>query len=194
MKSSNVQWEELGLYIEEIDERNSSGEYTVDDVRGLSVQKKITPTKANMEGVSVTSYKILRPNHFAFVPDTSRRGDKMSLGYNNTDNTFLVSSISCVFKVKDVEKLDPAYLLVWFRRPEFDRYARFHSWGSAREAFSFEDMQRVRIPMLSIDKQRAIGQLYMGVQSSKEIAEAIEGEFNNLWSSILLDQIEKTRE
>ena len=134
--------QEIGPYIEESDKRNSAGDYGEESVRGLATSKGMIDTKANLTGVSLSSYKLVCPNEIAFVPDTSRRGDKMSLGLNETEESFLVSSISCVFGVKDKEKLLPAFLYLWFCRPEFDRYARFNSWGSAREAFSFEDMKR----------------------------------------------------
>ena len=185
MKLNNVQWVELGEYISQSDARNSLGEYTVDDVRGLSVQKKITETKANMEGVSVLSYKLLKPRQFAYVPDTSRRGDKMSLGYNETDDTFLVSSISCVFEVSKPHILLPEFLYLFYCRPEFDRYARFNSWGSAREAFSFEDMKRVRIPLPSIEVQRTIVDAWKSLRNIKEQNEALAAPLMQLCQSYI---------
>lgn len=187
MKSSKVQWVELRELIAQSDERNTDGRYTVDDVRGLSVQKKITETKANMEGVSVSSYKLLKPNQFAYVPDTSRRGDKMSLGFNETEETYLVSSISCVFEVRDSDVLHPVFLYLIFCRPEFDRYARFHSWGSAREAFAYEDMERVRIPLPSIEEQRTIVDAWKSLRNIKEQNEALAAPLMQLCQSYIED-------
>lgn len=161
---------EIGAFIEEVNERNNENLYGEDKVRGLAVSKGLIGTKANLNGVSLTSYKILKPNAIAFVPDTSRRGDKMSLGFNDTDEDYLVSSISCVFKT-DEYKLLPEYLYLWFCRPEFDRYARFHSWGSARETFPFEEMKRLRIPIPTVDKQRAIVNIYQCAQEAQQIAD-----------------------
>ena len=161
---------EIGEFIEEVNERNSESLYGGNNVRGLAVSKGLIGTKANLDGVSLTSYKILKPNEIAFVPDTSRRGDKMSLGINDTDEDYIVSSISCVFKT-DEKKLLPEYLYLWFCRPEFDRYARFHSWGSARETFPFEEMKRLRLPIPPIDKQRAIISIYKCAQEAQQIAE-----------------------
>lgn len=161
---------EIGPYIEEVNDRNSENLYGPDKVRGLAVSKGMIETKANLDGVSLTSYKIVKPNEIAFVPDTSRRGDKMSLGINDTKENFLVSSISCVFKT-DEEKIDPEYLYLWFCRPEFDRYARFHSWGSARETFPFDEMKRLKVPLPSVDKQRAIVSIYKCANEAKRIAE-----------------------
>ena len=162
--------QEIGPYIEESDKRNTAGNYGEESVRGLATSKGMIDTKANLTGVSLSSYKLVCPYEIAFVPDTSRRGDKMSLGLNETDESFLVSSISCVFDVKDKEKLLPAFLYLWFCRPEFDRYARFNSWGSAREAFSFDDMKRTKIPIPPLDVQRAIVNIYKCANEAKQIA------------------------
>ena len=161
---------EIGEYIEETNERNSEGIYGVSSVRGLATSKGMIDTKANMEGVSVTSYKIVKPGEIAFVPDTSRRGDKMSLGYNELDESVLVSSISCVIRCISQNKLIPQFLYLWFCRSEFDRYARFNSWGSARESFSFADMCRVKIPIPPVEKQQAIVNIYNCANEAKKIA------------------------
>lgn len=162
---------EIGPYITECNERNTGCKYGEEFVRGLATSKGMIDTKAKLEGVSLNSYKIVRPKEIAYVPDTSRRGDKVSLGMNDTDQSFLVSSISCVFMTKDEETLSPEFLYLWLCRPEFDRYARFHSWGSAREAFSFEDMKRTEVPLPPIDVQRAIVNIYKCANEAKQIAE-----------------------
>ncbi len=160
----------LGDYIESVDVRNTDGKYTINDVRGLSTQKQIIETKANMDGVSTMSYKLLSPDQFAYVADTSRRGEKISLGFNSNESIFLVSSISIVFRVKDIEHLNPMYLYLFFCRPEFDRYSRFNSWGSAREAFSFDEMCRVRIPLPPLDVQKSIVALHKCAEEARSIA------------------------
>lgn len=158
-------------YIEQCDERNSDNEYAASDVRGLATSKQIIETKANLIGVVLTSYKVLKPCEFAFVSDTSRRADKMSLGYNNSFTTYIVSSISTVFRIKNSNELIPEFLYLWFCRSEFDRYARFHSWGSARETFSFEEMCRVKMPIPSKDIQQAVVDMYNCANEAKKIAE-----------------------
>ena len=183
-QNNEVRWVQLGDYIELCEERNSDNTFAADDVRGLSTSKQIINTKANLEGVSLSSYKLLPPRCFAYVADTSRRGDKMSLGYNQTEDTFIVSSISVVFKVAS-EKLNPDFLYLWFCLPEFDRYARFHSWGSAREAFSYDDMCRVRIPLPSIEKQRELVATWKGLRDMKEQNEAMAAPLMQLCQSRL---------
>ena len=162
--------QEIGPYIEECNERNLNGKFTEKEVRGIATSKGLIETKANLDGVSLNSYKLVKPKEIAFVPDTSRRGDKMSLGLNDSDKTYIVSSISSVFNV-DEENILPNFLYLWFCRSEFDRYARFNSWGSAREAFSFEDMKRCKIPLPPPDIQQAIVNIYKCANEAKQIAE-----------------------
>lgn len=162
--------QEIGPYIEECNERNLEGKFAEQDVRGIATSKGLIETKANLDGVSLNSYKLVKSKEIAFVPDTSRRGDKMSLGLNDSDKTYIVSSISSVFNV-DEKNILPNFLYLWFCRSEFDRYARFNSWGSAREAFSFEDMKRCKIPIPPIDVQRAIVNIYKCANEAKQIAE-----------------------
>lgn len=152
----------LKNYIEQCDLRNTDDIYSKDSVVGISTQKMMISTKADLLDVKLTSYKLLPPKHFAYVSDTSRRGDKMSLCYNNTEKTYIVSSISTVFYVNNAEKLSSEYLFMYFNRPEFDRYSRFNSWGSARETFSWEDMCDIEIDLPPL----AIQQKYVDVYNA----------------------------
>ena len=146
----------LGDLIEPCNNRNSNGTYPVGAVRGISTGKEFITTKANMDGVSLAAYKIVRPQEFAYVADTSRRGDKISLAFNTTGKELLVSPISTVFRVKS-EALLAEYLFLYFNRPEFDRFARFNSWGSARETFGWNDFCgiEIRLPSVSVQKKYA---------------------------------------
>ena len=160
----------LGKYIEQLDKRNSDGALTVADVQGISTDKCFIPTKANMDGVPVLSYKIVAPSEFVYVADTSRRGDKMALALNSSDKDILVSSIYTVFRSIDKSILLPEYLFLLFNRPEFDRHTRFNSWGSARETFDWNEMCRVQIPLPPIDVQQAIVDVYHCMERAKQIA------------------------
>lgn len=162
----------LGKFIEPSDLRNSDGAYDDTAVVGLSTAKQIITTKADLNGVSLTSYKLLPPHHFAYVPDTSRRGDKMSMGYNTTEQTFLVSSISIVFRVSDTDNLNSDYLYMYFNRPEFDRYARFNSWGSAREAFSWDDMCDIEIDLPPYAVQQKYVDVYNAMLANQRAYES----------------------
>ena len=156
----------LGVLIELTDERNANGVFSVKDVQGISTEKSFIDTKANMDGVSLDSYKVVKSNEFAYVPDTSRRGDKIALAYNNSNLTVLVSSIYTTFKCKRLDLLMPEYLYMYFNRPEFDRYARFNSWGSARETFLWEDFCDIDITLPSIEQQRKYVDVYLALQSN----------------------------
>ncbi len=180
--------EKIGKYLISSDERNTL-KLSVDAVRGLSVSKDIIETKANMSGVSVANYKILPPRHIAYVSDTSRRGDKMSLGFNRTDETFLVSSISTVFTT-NMRYLLPEFLMLYVCRGEFDRYARFHSWGSARETFDWEEMQDVEIPIPPLDIQQSIANIYQVYLTRKSINEALKSRIKSLCPILIKGSLE----
>lgn len=177
--------QEIGPYIEEYDERNSDEIYRLDDVRGISIEKKIIDTKANMDGVKLTPYKIFKTNTFCYVTITSRNGEKITLALNSNNNNHIVSSSYITFDINDKEKILPEFLYLWFCRPEFDRYARFNSWGSAREAFSFADMKRCKIPLPPIDVQRAIVNIYKCANEAKQIAEEADRLSREVCSALL---------
>ena len=162
---------ELGELIEQTDLRNSDNKYTEDDVKGISTEKKFISTKANLDGVSLLSYKIVLPREFVYVADTSRRGDKIALALNDSEKGYLISSIYTTFRSKDENILLPEYLYLILSRTEFDRYSRFNSWGSARETFDWSEMCRVKIPLPSIETQRELVAVYNGL---KELAEENE--------------------
>ena len=112
----------LGELIEQSDDYNSDKLLTINDVRGISTAKDFIETKANLDGVNVVSYKIVNKEEFAYVADTSRRGEKIALAYNTNEGRILTSSIYTVFFVKRKDLLLSDYLFMYFKRPEFDRF------------------------------------------------------------------------
>ena len=171
---------QLKDYIEPCDERNVNGEIGIDAVVGISTEKTFIDTKANMDGVSLKSYKVVPKDTFAYVPDTSRRGDKLAIALNRYNKSLLVSSIYITFRIKNTQKLLPEYLFMFFNRPEFDRYARFHSWGSAREVFTMDDMNEVKIPIPDISVQREIVNIHKCYLERQRIAEELKAQINRL--------------
>ena len=169
---------EIGPYLSESDLRNDIG-LTVDSVRGLTTSKELIPTKADMDGVGLSNYKVVKPGQIAYVPDTSRRGGKISLGFNDTKETFLVSSISIVFETKR-KFLLPEYLMLFLTRREFDRYARFNYWGSARETFDWSEMCGVKIPIPDIKIQKAIADIYSVYITRKRINEQLKTQIRDI--------------
>jgi type I restriction enzyme S subunit len=179
----------IGEYIEQSDERNILGLDT-DSVRGLSTNKEIISTKADLDGVGLNNYKTMKPKQIAFVADTSRRGDKIALGLNNTVDTYLVSSIYTVFETM-IEKLHPAFLMVFFSHPNFDRYTRFHSWGSARETFNWNDMCEVKIPIPDINVQQSIVSIYNAYITRSEINEKLKSQLKDICPILIRGAVEE---
>lgn len=179
----------LEQYLIPCEQRNDIG-LSVDAVRGLSVAKQVITTKANMDGVSLSNYKLFPPKAIAYVADTSRRGDKMSLGFNDSEGTYLVSSISTVFQT-DEDYLLPEYLMLFFCRDEFDRYARYHSWGSARETFDWDEMQSVEIPVPDVKIQQDIVDIFKAYNTRKEIAEKLKNQVQNICPILIKGSIEE---
>lgn len=163
----------IGKYIQATDERNADGKFTLDNLRGISIMKKFIDTKADMEGVSLAPYKIVRPKEFAYVTVTSRNGDKISIAFNDSEDTFIVSSSYATFAVTDSEAILPEYLFMFLREESFDRYARFNSWGSARETLEFSDLGRYTIPVPPIEVQRAVVDIFTACEEHRRLAERV---------------------
>lgn len=151
MKSN---YKQLGSYIRQVDIRNIEGKE--DNLLGVSVQKYFIPSIANTVGTDFTKYKVVRRGQFTYIPDTSRRGDKIAIALLKDHDEGLVSNVYTVFEVTDEEQLLPEYLMLWFSRPEFDRYARFKSHGSVREVMDWDEMCKVELPVPPIEEQRKI--------------------------------------
>ncbi|WP_162340154.1 restriction endonuclease subunit S [Cyclobacterium salsum] len=145
-------YKKLGAFIRPVNVRNT--DLKVEKLLGVSIQKVLMPSIANTVGTNMNTYRIIEKNQFAYGPVTSRNGDKISIALYADHEKAIISQAYTVFEVKDENRLDPEYLMMWFRRPEFDRYARYHSHGSARETFDWEDLCDVELPVPSIEKQR----------------------------------------
>lgn len=163
----------LGELIQPSDERNLDNKYDLDNIKGISTGKEFIETKANMDGVSLSSYKVVRPWDFAYVADTSRRGEKIALAYNKTQHTILISSIYTVFCIARKDLLLSDYLFMYFNRPEFDRYARFNSWGSARETFDWDTMCDIEIELPDLPTQQKYVDIYNTLVANQQSYERV---------------------
>lgn len=161
----------LGDLLELCDERNSDLKYDLSDVRGISIKKVFIDTKADMEGVSLKPYILVKPDSFAYVTVTSRNGEKITIAHNDTKETFIVSSSYVVFKVKRTDLILSEYLFMYFNRTEFDRYSRFNSWGSARETFSWQEMCDIDIELPPIDVQKKHVDIYLAMLANQRAYE-----------------------
>lgn len=158
----------LGDLIELVEIRNIDLKYGIDDVRGISIQKVFIDTKADMTDVLLTPYLVVKKASFAYVPTTSRNGEKITIAYNNTEETYIVSSSYIVFNVIPDSELLTDYLFVYFNRPEFDRYSRFHSWGSARESFSWETFCNIEIELPDLTTQQKYVDVYNALKENQK--------------------------
>ena len=182
----------IGEYLELCEATNDDLEYGVDLVKGISIGKRFTETKADMSGVSLRPYHLVEPDSFAYVTVTSRNGEKISLAHNDSSDTYLCSSSYVVFRVSRKDRLIPNYLQMFFCRSEFDRYARFHSWGSARETFGWEDMQEVKIPIPDIEVQQAIADIYDSFLTRSKINERLKAQIKNMCPILIRGSLEDT--
>ena len=158
----------LGELIELCEETNQDLQYSLVDVKGISIKKIFIETKADMQGVSLRPYLLVKPDSFAYVTVTSRNGEKITLAHNTTNNTYIVSSSYVVFKVKDKNILNSDYLYMYFNRPEFDRFSRYNSWGSARETFSYEDLCDIEIELPDIQTQEKYVRVYLSTLANQK--------------------------
>ena len=154
-------YKQLGQYIRQVDVRNVDGKE--ENLLGVSVQKQFIPSIANTVGTDFSKYKVVKKGQFTYIPDTSRRGDKIGIALLEDYEEGLVSNVYTVFEVIDENQLMPEYLMMWFKRPEFDRYARFKSHGSVREVMDWDEMCKVELPVPPIEKQRSIVKAYQTI-------------------------------
>ena len=157
-----AEYRRLGDFIRQVDVRNK--EQQVDLLLGLSIEKRFIPSIANTIGTDMSSYKIVEPMQFAYVPVTSRNGDKITIALYKGREKATISQAYTVFEVTKTDSLMQDYLMLWFLRPEFDRYARFKSHGSAREVFDWDEMCNVMLPVPPIEEQRRIVEQYQTVE------------------------------
>ena len=182
----------LGEYIRQVDVRNTEGKE--ENLLGLSVQKQFIPSIANTLGTDFTKYKVVKKGQFTYIPDTSRRGDKIGIALLQDHEEGLVSNVYTVFEIVDTEKLLPEYLMLWFSRPEFDRYARFKSHGSVREVMDWDEMCKVELPVPSIDEQKNIVKVYKTITDrialKKQINDNLEATAHAIYKNLFVESVD----
>lgn len=182
----------LGDYIRPVDVRNR--DLKVTRLLGVSITKEFMPSIANIVGTDLSAYKVVTKGQFAYGPVTSRNGDKISVALLDGYDDAIISQAYTVFEVVDTNTLDPEYLMMWFRRPEFDRYARFHSHGSAREVFDWDEMCDVQVPVPAIEKQRETvaeyNTLQNRIETNKRLIATLEQTAQTLYRHTFVDNID----
>lgn len=182
----------LGDYIREVDVRNR--DLAVTRLLGVSVSKEFIPSIANTIGTDMSAYKIVQKHQFVYISDTSRRGDKIAIALLEDDVPAIISQAYTVFEISDKNRLLPEYLMMWFRRPEFDRYARYHSHGSAREVFDWDEMCDVRLPIPPLSRQREIVAEYetltRRIRLNERLIASLESLAQTLYRRTFVDNID----
>lgn len=181
--------ERIGKYIIRKNDRNI--DKSINFVMGLSTKKEFREAQSRVNKNDLGKYKVVNSNDFAFVPTTDT-WKVLAFALNTYEKDIVVSPIYEVFKVNK-EKLIPQYLAMWLSRKEFDRYARFHSWGSARENFSFEDMQNVRIPVPPLPIQQSIVDIYTVYKQRRSINEKLKAQIKDICPILIKGSIEEGR-
>lgn len=191
--SKTANHKRLGNYIRVVDVRNR--ELQVETLLGLSIEKRFIPSIANTIGTDMSSYKVVQSRQFAYGPVTSRNGDKITIALYEGEGDVIISQAYTVFEITDVTQLYPDYLMMWFRRPEFDRYARFRSHGSAREIFDWETMCDVMLPVPSIEEQHHIVSEYQAltkrIEINNQLIAKLEDTAQALYRKMFVDGIDK---
>ena len=190
---SKAEYKRLGDFIREVNVRNR--ELKVTNLLGVSISKEFMPSIANIIGTDMSAYKIVERGQFVYISDTSRRGDKIAIALLDAYDNAIISQAYTVFEVMDHEQLLPEYLLMWFRRPEFDRYARFHSHGSAREIFDWNELCEVRLPIPTIERQCEIVNEYKTlshrIRLNEQMIKTLEETAQALYRKMFVDNIDK---
>lgn len=181
--------EEIGNYI--VRQNNKNIDNKIKTVLGLSTSKEFRVPQSRVNKKNLGGYKIVKPFEFAFVPTTDT-WKVLAFAINIYNEPIVVSPIYEVFSVC-AEKLLPEYLALWLSREEFDRYARFHSWGSAREKFSWDAMCDVRIPIPDIEVQRSIVDIYKVYNIRKEINEKLKAQLKDICPILIKGSIEEAK-
>ena len=190
---SKAEYKRLGDYIREVNVRNR--DLKVTNLLGVSISKEFMPSIANTIGTDMSTYKIVEKGQFAYGPVTSRNGDKVSIALLDEYDNAIISQAYTVFEVIDHKQLLPEYLMMWFRRPEFDRYARFHSHGSAREIFDWDELCDVMLPIPSFTRQREIVSEYETltnrIRLNHQMIQHLETTAQALYRKTFVDNIDK---
>ena len=164
-------YRKLGDYIQPVDVRNS--DLKVSHLLGLSIEKCFIESIANTIGTDFRPYKIVKKGQFAYGPVTSRNGDKITIALLKEADVCIISSSYSVFEITDTTKLLPEYLMLWFSRPEFDRYARYKSHGSVREIFDWGEMCRVELPVPDLKEQEKIVNTYNAITKRIQLKQKV---------------------
>lgn len=190
---SKTDYKRLGDYIREVDVRNR--DLKVTKLLGLSMTKQFRPSTSNIVGVDLSKYKVVDKNVFAFDPMSVIRVHKVPIALNSDNLPIIVSPAYITFKSIDENILDARYLMMWFRRNEFDRYADFKSDASVRGGYNWNELCETQIILPSIDQQRKIVAEYNAIQQriklNEQLIVKLEETAQAIYRKMFVDGIDK---
>ena len=184
-----ISCEAIGPYIERHDIKN--GPNGTKNVMGVSTTKEFREPTSKVNRNELANYKVVKPRQISFV-QTTHNEKVFCNAFNNTDKDIVVTSVNEVFSTNE-NKLLPEYLIMFFNRTEFDRYARYHSWGSARETFTWNDLIKVEIPIADINIQKSIVDIYTVYKERKAINEKLKAQIKDICPILIKGSIEEGR-
>ena len=180
----------LENHIHLVDERNS--ELITTQVLGINIDKFFMPSVANVIGTDLGKYKLLSKGQFACNPMHVGRDERLPIALYEDDAPAIVSPAYFVFEIINTEALDPAFLMMWFRRAEFDRICWLHTDGSVRGGITWEDICRLKVLVLDIEEQRRIVRAYKiineRIELKRKINDNLESQAIAIYHSIFDEQ------
>lgn len=177
----------LGDYILRLNEKNLDDKYN--SVIGISERKEFRPPAGKVNKHNLTNHLIVRKNEFAYIPRMNTF-KPLAVALSHYDYPVLVSSSYEAFKITHEDKLLPEFLLLFFKRAEFDRYAAFHAWSSTRDTFAWEQMCNVKLPIPDIKVQEAIVTIYHTLETRKSINEQLKNTIKPLCPVLMRGVVE----
>ena len=169
----------LGELIRNIDVKNK--DLHCNNLKGLSMTKEFRASTSNIVGTDLSKYKIVAYKQFACDFMSAIRVHKMPIAFNSEMEEILVSPAYAVFEVIDENIILPEYLMMWFRRSEFDRYADFRSDAAIRGGYGWNELCETEIKLPSLEEQRKKVQAYKTITDRIELKKKIN---DNLLDSV----------
>ena len=179
-------YRKLGDFIRQVDDRNKK--LITKNVLGINIDKYFMPSVANVIGTDLSKYKLISKNRFACNPMHVGRDERLPIALYTAEEPSIVSPAYFMFEIVDIETLNPDYLMMWFRRPEFDRECWYYTDGSVRGGITWNDLCRLELPIPPMDKQIEIVKRYRNIEKrielKKKINDNLEAQLSNFYHSI----------
>ena len=177
----------LGNHIRLIDTRNR--ESITDRVLGINIDKFFMPSVANVIGTDLSKYKLITKGKFACNPMHVGRDERLPVALYDEEEPAIVSPAYFMFEVVDNSILNEDYLMMWFRRPEFDRICWLHTDGSVRGGITWDDICRLELPIPPIEKQLEIVNSYKAITErialKKKINDNLEAQAEAIYNEMI---------